>query len=79
MATFYSYKALETEEKEMRVLNGAFRLQKKDSQAKTRTRRQGVTPGIGVYLSASHLRSQSTVRTAKPTYRSDVIQEEREF
>src|SRR5271154_733312 len=50
MATFYSYKALETEEKETAVLNSAFRLQKTDSQARSGTRRRGVTPGAGLYL-----------------------------
>jgi hypothetical protein len=39
MATIYSYKALEIDEKEAAVLNGAFRLQKKDSQAGSGTRR----------------------------------------
>jgi hypothetical protein len=59
IATFYNYNALETEE--TAVLHGAFRLQKKDSQARSGTRRQGVTPGTGLYLRASHLRSQSTL------------------
>jgi hypothetical protein len=50
-----SYKALETEEKKTAVLNGAFRLQKHDSKARSGTRRQGVTPGAGWYLRASRL------------------------